>query len=70
MGIGSMDEEFLEAFKEVVREELIQHNKVHIEGLGTFSPMHRSQRKWEYKNGKVVLLPPKDYVESTNATRA
>lgn len=58
-----MDSEFKEAFKDVVRDQLIQRNKVRVNGLGIFSPMHLSQRKWEYKNGKVVLLPPKDYVE-------
>lgn len=58
-----MDDDFLQAFREVVREQLIQHNKVHIKELGIFNPVHLSQRKWEYKNGKVVLLPPKEYVE-------
>lgn len=58
-----MDEDFLQLFKEGVRDQLIQFNEVNVEGLGVFRPVHQPQRKWEYKNGKVVLLPPKDYLE-------
>ncbi len=58
-----MQEEIKKAFKSVIRDQLIQRNEVHIEDLGIFKPVHLPQRKWEYKNGKVVLLPPQDYVE-------
>jgi nucleoid DNA-binding protein len=58
-----MQDQFLQAFKDVVRDQLIQRNKVYIEDLGTFKPVHLTQRKWEYKDGKVVLLPPKDHLE-------
>ena len=57
------DIEIKDVFKKVLRDQLIQENTVKIEDLGVFSPGHRTQRKWEYKNGKVVLLPPKDYLE-------
>ncbi len=58
-----MRQEIEKAFKSVIRDQLIQKNKVYIEGLGEFRPEHLSQRKWEYKDGKVVLLPPQDYLE-------
>lgn len=61
-----MRQEIEKAFKSVIRDQLIQQNKVYIEGLGEFRPEHLSQRKWEYKNGKVVLLPPRDYLEFTD----
>ncbi len=58
-----MESKFIMAFKEVLREQFIEHNTVEIDGLGQFEVKHREQYQKKFENGKVVLMPPADVVE-------
>lgn len=60
-----MDKEFLNAFSKVVRNQISTKNEVRLKGIGTFKPVHRSQRQQQYKDGRVVMLPPKDSIKFT-----
>ncbi len=60
-----MDQEFLHAFVEVVREQIAQRNSVRIEGVGSFRVEHRKQFQKQYDNGRVVMMPPKDTISFT-----
>lgn len=64
-----MDSEFIIAFKEVLREELIKKNSVDIDGLGHFEVMHREQYHKRYGTGKVVLMPPADLLQFKSNTK-
>jgi len=57
-----MEKEFLDAFADIVREQLVQKNDVEIGGLGTFRPKHVKQFQQQYPNGKVVMMPPRDVI--------
>lgn len=57
-----MDEEFLKAFAEVVREQVVHKNQVEIEGIGSFQIEHQKQFQKQYDNGRVVMMPPKDAI--------
>lgn len=57
-----MNKEFIYAFKEVVREQLVNKNKVELEGLGAFVVEHREQHQKKYDNGRIVVMPPSDVV--------
>ncbi|HEX6982959.1 MAG TPA: HU family DNA-binding protein [Balneolaceae bacterium] len=57
-----MDSDFLRAFSEVIREEVAQKNEVKLEGLGSFNFEHQKQIQKQYKNGRVVMMPPKDRI--------
>ncbi len=58
-----MESEFIIAFKEILREQLVDKHKVDIEGLGTFEVKHREQHQKKYDNGKIVMIPPADVLE-------
>jgi nucleoid DNA-binding protein len=60
-----MEQEFLNAFAEVVREEVARKNKVEIDGIGSFKVEHRKQFQKQYENGRVVMMPPKDRIRFT-----
>ncbi|MCW9708439.1 HU family DNA-binding protein [Fodinibius salsisoli] len=57
-----MDEEFLKAFAEVVREQVVCKNKIEIDGIGSFYVEHQKQFQKQYDNGRVVMMPPKDEI--------
>lgn len=57
-----MDKEFLNAFAEVVREQITQKNEVTLKNVGTFSHEHRKQFQQQLKDGRVVMIPPKDTI--------
>lgn len=58
----AMNKEFLEAFSEIIREEVAQQNKVKLEGVGRFEFEHQKQFQKQYDNGRVVMMPPKDTI--------
>lgn len=58
-----MNREFLIAFKDVMREQFANKNRVELEGLGQFEVVHVEQHQETYDNGKVVMMPPKDVLE-------
>lgn len=60
-----MDQEFLQAFVEVVREQMTRRNSVQIEGVGSFRVEHRKQFQKQYDNGRVVMMPPQDAISFT-----
>ncbi|WP_171032885.1 HU family DNA-binding protein [Fodinibius saliphilus] len=57
-----MDNEFIKAFSEVVREEVIRKNEVQVDGIGSFQFEHRKQFQKQHENGRVVMMPPKDTI--------
>lgn len=57
-----MDNEFLKAFSEIVREEVARKNEVQVEGIGSFHLEHRKQFQKQFDNGRVVMMPPKDTI--------
>ncbi len=58
-----MDTEFLTAFADIVREQMVRKNEIQIKGLGTFKQQHRKQFQQQRTNGQVVMMPPKDIVK-------
>lgn len=58
-----MDQQFLEAFSEVIKEEITRKNEVNVPGLGVFKPAHRKQFQQQYDNGRVVMMPPEDQIK-------
>lgn len=57
-----MDQEFLGALAEVIREELTKKNEITIDGLGVFKPEHQKQYQQQFDDGRVVMMPPKDKI--------
>lgn len=57
-----MDKAFLQAFREVVREQVLQKNEVRLDGLGRFRFEHRNQFQKQYEDGRVVMMPPRDTI--------
>ena len=60
-----MEEQFLKAFTDIVREQVARKNKVQIEGIGSFRLEHKKQFQKQYDNGRVVMMPPKDMIRFT-----
>ncbi len=65
-----MNPEFIIAFKEVLREELLKKNSVEIEGLGHFEVVHHEQYQKRYDTGKVLLIPPADRLQFKSNIRS
>ncbi|MDX1618389.1 MAG: HU family DNA-binding protein [Balneolaceae bacterium] len=57
-----MEEEFLAAVTEIIREQVVQQNEIKISGLGTFKREHIKQSQEQYESGRVVMKPPKDVI--------
>lgn len=57
-----MNKAFLQAFREVVREQVLQKNEVRLDGLGRFRFEHRNQFQKQYEDGRVVMMPPRDTI--------
>lgn len=55
-----MDQTFLRAFSEVIREQVSKKNEVDVKGLGVFGYQHHKQYQKQYDDGRVVMMPPKD----------
>ncbi|MDR8394218.1 HU family DNA-binding protein [Aliifodinibius sp. S!AR15-10] len=57
-----MEKEFLAAFADIIRNQLVRKNDITIQGLGTFKQEHIKQFQQQHKNGQVVMMPPKDII--------
>ena len=57
-----MDKQFLKTLCEVVREQITQKSEVKLKGIGVFKPKHRKQFQQQYKDGRVVMVPPRDMI--------
>jgi len=57
-----MDNSFLKAFAEVIREQIARKKVVEIEGLGVFRVEHQKQFQKQYNNGRVVMMPPENSI--------
>ncbi len=57
-----MDQIFLQAFSEVIREQVSKKNKIDVKGLGVFGYQHRKQYQKQYDDGRVVMMPPRDVI--------
>lgn len=58
-----MNQEFLSAFTDIIRDQLVRKNSITIKGLGTFKKEHIQQFQQQHTNGRVVMMPPKDIVK-------
>lgn len=52
--------EFIQALREVIREEAVQNRSVRMEGLGRFETVHEEQVQKRMENGDLMMLPPKE----------
>lgn len=57
-----MDEAFVKAFSEVVREQISKKSEVKLKGLGVFKAKHCKQLQQQHEDGRVVMLPPRDII--------
>lgn len=57
-----MDQKFIGALSEIIREEVVNKNEVSVEGLGVFKPKHKKQYQKQFDDGRVVMMPPKDKI--------
>lgn len=57
-----MEKEFLSAFADIIREQVVQKNEVQISDLGVFKREHVSQFQEQFADGRVVMMPPKDEI--------
>lgn len=58
-----MKKEFLTAFTDIIRDQIVRKNEIEIQGLGTFKQRHINQNQQQHTNGQVVMLPPKDVIK-------
>lgn len=58
-----MDNDFLQAFSEVVRNQIAHKCNVELKGIGVFKAEHRKQFQQQYQDGRVVMMPPKDTIK-------
>lgn len=65
-----MKSTFIKAFKEVLREQILNKNKVEMDGFGQFEVVHREQHQKKYEDGRVVMMPPEDVVEFKSEIRS
>lgn len=47
---------------QVIRDELLKNNQVHIEGVGLFSKKHVPAEEETQPDGTIILHPPKDKI--------
>lgn len=57
-----MDDDFLQAFSNVVREQISNRHDVNFEDIGVFKAKHKNQYQQKYKDGRVAMMPPKDTI--------
>lgn len=60
-----MEESFLKAFADAIKEGVVTHREVSLEGLGKFTFSHRKQFQQQFEDGRVVMMPPKDTIGFT-----
>ena len=60
-----MDDEFLQAFAEVIRKQVAHRCEVELPGVGVFKAEHQKQYQQQYQDGRVVMMPPKDTIQFT-----
>lgn len=57
-----MDQSFQQAFAEVIKERVARRQEVNIKGLGVFALQHQKQFQQQFKDGRVVMMPPEDKI--------
>lgn len=57
-----MNETFRASLISVLRDVLHEKKTVELEGLGTFKSIHIKQYQKPEPDGRVVLMPPIDYI--------
>lgn len=62
-----MEDRFIDAFAETIREQIVKKNQIAIKGLGSFYFKHRNQHQKQFDDGRVVMMPPKDQIKFTPA---
>lgn len=60
--LENMDQQFIKALSEIIREEITGKKEVTIDGLGVFKPVHQKQFQHQFEDGRVVMMPPKDKI--------
>lgn len=64
----NLKKEFIQALREVIREEAVQNRPVVVEGLGKFETVHEEQVQKRMENGDIVMMPPKEVLRLTPET--
>jgi nucleoid DNA-binding protein len=57
-----MNDTFRKSLITVLRDQLHQKRTVELEGLGTFKSIHIKQYQKPEPDGRIVLMPPIDYI--------
>ncbi|TNE71816.1 hypothetical protein EP331_08545 [bacterium] len=57
-----MNDAFKQALISVLREQLQAKKTIELDGLGSFKSIHIKQYQKPEPDGRVVLMPPIDYV--------
>ena len=63
--MNTLNKDFLKSLKSVIRDQLIKKNTIKITGIGILKLRHRAQYQQQREDGRVVMQPPKDYIEFT-----
>lgn len=53
----------MKEFSDVIRKEITNKNEIRIDKLGLFKLEHKKQFQKQFKNGRVVMMPPKDTIK-------
>jgi DNA-binding protein HU-beta len=61
MGSPTADD-VIQAFVQIVRDELVAGESLHVPGLGTFAVEHRPSETIDPDDGPVRMRPPRDVV--------
>jgi len=61
--MNRINKQFLKSLKGIIRDQLGQKNTIQIADVGIFKLRHRAQYQEQREDGRVVMQPPKDYVE-------
>ena len=57
-----MDQKQIDKISALIKEQLLAGESVHLEGIGTFTRIHKSQHFSRDKKGLTVAHPPYDTI--------
>lgn len=60
-----MDQKQIEKILVLIKEQLLAGESVHLEGIGTFTRIHKSQHFSRDAKGRTVAHPPNDTIHFT-----
>ena len=57
-----MDQKQIDKISALIKEQLLAGESVHLEGIGTFTRIHKSQHFSRDKKGRTGAHPPNDTI--------